>query len=80
MHHRLGRIRRRRGPLPADNGREDFAEAVEAQGGYNVDLFTPPDMGFNQPTYIVQEQEQDLGDFDQLSGQSESEPVAYNCP
>ena len=37
-------------------------------------------MGFNQPTYTVQELEQDLVDFDQLSGQSESEPAAYNCP
>ena len=45
-----------------------------------MDLFTPPDMGFNQPTYSVQELEQDLVDFDQLSGQSESEPAAHNCP
>ena len=49
-------------------------------GGYNVDLFTPPNMGFNQPTYTDQELEQDLVDFDQLSGQSESEIAAYNCP
>ena len=55
---------------PTDNGKEDLAEAIEAQGGYNVDLLTPPDMGFNQPTYTVQELEQDLVDFDQLSGQS----------
>ena len=43
-------------------------------------LFTPADMGFNQPTYADQELEQDLVDFDQLSGQTESEPAAYNCP
>ena len=67
-------------PTPTDNGRGDLAEAIEAQGGYNVDLFTPPDMGFIQPTYTVQELEQDLVDFDQLSGQNESEPAAYNCP
>ena len=36
-------------------------------------------MGFTQPTYTVQELEQDLVDFDQLSGQNESEPAAYNC-
>ena len=58
-------------PTPADNGREDLAEAIEEQGGYYVDLFTPPDMGFNQPTYTDQELEQDLVDFDQLSGQNE---------
>ena len=67
-------------PTPADNGRKDLAEAIEAQGEYYVDIFTPPDMGFNQPTYTVQELEQDLVDFDQLSGQNESEPAAYNCP
>ena len=67
-------------PTPADNGREDLAEAIEAQGGSNVDLFTPPDMGIKQPTYTVQELEQDLVDLDQLSGQNESEPAAYNCP
>ena len=66
-------------PTPTDKGRESLAEAIEAQGGYNVDLFTPPDMGFTQPTYTVQELEQDLVDFDQLSGQNESEPAAYNC-
>ena len=27
-------------PIPADNGKEDLPEAIEAQGGYNVDLFT----------------------------------------
>ena len=38
-------------PTPTDNGSgEDLAEAIEAQGGYYVDIFTPPDMGFNQPT------------------------------
>ena len=64
---------------PTDNGKEDLAEAIEAQGGYNVDLFTSPDMGFNQPTYTVQELEQDLVDLYQLSGQSESKIAAYNC-
>ena len=29
---------------PADNGREDLAKAIEAKGGCNVDLFTPPDI------------------------------------
>ena len=68
-------------PTPTDNGSgEDLAEDIEAQGGYYVDIFTPPDMGFNQPTYTDQELEQDLVDFDQLSGQNESEPAAYNCP
>ena len=56
---------------PTDNGMEGLAEAIEAQGGYKVDLFTPPNMGFNQPTYTFQELEQDLVDFDQLSGQNE---------
>ena len=62
---------------PADNGREDLSESIEAQGGYYVDLFTPPYMGFNQPTYTDKELEQDLVDFDLLSGQNESEPAAY---
>ena len=65
----MGRVRRRRGP-----------HSIEAQGGCNVDNFTPPHMGFNQPTNTLQELEQDLVDFDQLSWQSESEPTAYNCP
>ena len=67
-------------PIPANNGKEDLAEAIEAQGGYNMDLFTSPDMGFNQPTYTVQELEQDLVAFDRPSGQSESEPSACNSP
>ena len=37
---------------PAENGREDLAEAIEALGGYNADHLTPPDMGLNQPTYM----------------------------
>ena len=45
-----------------------------------MDLFTPPDMGFNQPTDTVQELEQDLVDFDQLSWESASDVAAYNCP
>ena len=65
---------------PADNGREDLAEAIEALGGYNADLLTPPDMGLNQPTYTVQGLEQDLVFFDQLSEQSKTEIAAYNCP
>ena len=64
---------------PTDNGREDLAEAIETQWGYKVDLFKPPDMAFNQPTYTVQELEQNLEDFDQLSVQSESEIAAYTC-
>ena len=63
-------------PTPADNGREDLAEAIEVQRGNYVELFTPPDMGFNQPTYTDQELEQDLVDLDQLNGQNESEPAA----
>ena len=38
---------------PTDNGKEDLAAAIEAQGGYNVDVFTPPDMGFNHPTHTA---------------------------
>ena len=45
---------------PTDNGREGVTEAIVAQGGYKVDLFTPPDMGFKQPTYTVQGLEQDF--------------------
>ena len=37
-------------------------------------------MGFSQPTYTDQELEQDLVEFDQLSGQNESGLAAYNCP
>ena len=43
---------------PADNGREDLAEAIEAQVGYNTKLFTPLDMGLNQPTYTDQKLKQ----------------------
>ena len=43
---------------PADNGREDLAEAIEAQVGYNMKLFTPLDMGLNQPTYTDQKLKQ----------------------
>ena len=60
-------------PTPADNEREDLAEAIEVQGGGLRGFFSPPDMGFNQPIYTDQELEQDLIDFDQLSGQNESE-------
>ena len=65
---------------PADNGRENLAEAIEAQVGYNMKIFTPLDMGLNQSTYTDQKLKQDLVDFDQLSGQRESEIAAYNRP
>ena len=65
---------------PSDNGKVYLAKAIEAQGDKYVDFFTPPDMGFNQPTYTVQELEQDLACFDRQSGQSHSEIAAYSCP
>ena len=34
-----------------DNGRKILAEAIEAQEGYYVDLYTTPDMEFNISTY-----------------------------
>ena len=68
-------------PTPTDNGREDLAEAIEAQGDITwIFLHHQIWASTNQPTYTVQELEQDLVDFDQLSWQNESEPAAYNCP